>query len=122
MSDPYSIASDHLRASVKPHGAELCRLQTGAGLDLLWNGDPAVWGRQAPVLFPVVGALKGGRMLHQGRSYPLGRHGFARDREWALKRLTAHSCRFRLRDDPGTRAMYPSPSSWRSVSGSTARS
>ena len=31
----YTIASDHLRAAVKVHGAELCRLQTGAGVDLL---------------------------------------------------------------------------------------
>jgi galactose mutarotase-like enzyme len=109
MSDSYSIASDHLRASVKPHGAELCRLQTGAGLDLLWDGDPAVWGRQAPVLFPVVGALKGGRLLHQGRSYPMGRHGFARDMAFRLARLTGHSCCFRLGDDAATRTMYPFP-------------
>jgi len=109
MLDRYSIASDHLEVSVKPRGAELCRLRTGAGLDLLWDGDPAVWGRQAPVLFPVVGALKGGRMLHQGRSYPMGRHGFARDLDFRLTRLTGHSCRFFLGDDAATRASYPFP-------------
>jgi len=108
MSDHYSIASDHLRASVRIHGAELCQLQTGSGLQLLWNGDPAVWGRQAPVLFPVVGALRGG-LRHQGRVYPMPRHGFARDLDWTLVRLTGHSCSFRLRDDAGTRAMYPFP-------------
>jgi galactose mutarotase-like enzyme len=108
MLDHYSIASDDLQALVKPHGAELCRLRAG-GLDLLWDGDPAVWARQAPVLFPVVGALKGGRLLHQGRSYPMGRHGFARDMEFRLNRLTGHSCRLRLGDDPATRASYPFP-------------
>jgi len=108
MADQYSIASDHLKASVKLHGAELCRLAAG-GQDLLWNGDPAVWGRQAPVLFPVVGALKDGRLLHQGQAYPMPRHGFARDLDFSLVRLTGHSCRFRLRDDPATRAMYPFP-------------
>jgi galactose mutarotase-like enzyme len=107
--DHYSIASDHLRASVKPHGAELCRLQTGSGLDLLWDGEPAVWARQAPVLFPVVGALKGGRLLHQGQSYPMPRHGFARDLDFRLVRLTGHSCSFRLSDDACTRASYPFP-------------
>jgi galactose mutarotase-like enzyme len=108
MLDHYSIASDHLRASVKPHGAELCRLQAG-GLDLLWDGDPAVWARQAPVLFPVVGALKDGRLLHRGQAYPMGRHGFARDLDFQLARLTGHSCSLRLRDDPATRARYPFP-------------
>ena len=107
MLDQYRIASDHLRAWVKPHGAELCRLQTGDGLDLLWDGDPAVWGRQAPVLFPVVGALKDGRLLHQGQAYPMPRHGFARDLHFRPVRLTGHSCRFRLGADAATRAMYP---------------
>ena len=107
--DTYSIASDHLRASIRTHGAELCRLQTGDGLDLLWNGDPAFWRGQSPVLFPVVGALKGGRLRHLGQSYPLGKHGFARDRAFRLVRLTAHSCTLRLRDDEATRAMYPFP-------------
>lgn len=105
----HSIASDDLRASVKTHGAELCRLQTGAGIDLLWSGDPAFWAGQAPVLFPVVGALKGGRLLHQGESYPMAKHGFARNRDFRLVRLTGHSCSFRLVDDPGTRTMYPFP-------------
>jgi len=107
--DTYSIASDHLRASVKLHGAELCRLQTGDGLDLLWDGDPAFWRGQAPVLFPVVGALKGGRLLHRGVAYPMGKHGFARESAFRLLRLTAHSCSFRLQDDAATRARYPFP-------------
>jgi galactose mutarotase-like enzyme len=104
----YPIASDHLQASVKPHGAELCRLQAG-GADLLWDGDPVFWARQSPVLFPVVGAPKNGLLLHQGTSYPMPRHGFARDRDFRMVRLTGHSCSFRLQDDPATRAMYPFP-------------
>ena len=105
----YDIAGDLIRASIKTAGGELCRLQTGAGLDLLWDGDPAVWGRQAPNLFPVVGALKGDRLVHKGKAYTMPKHGFARDREWALKRLTAHSVTLRLVDDEATRAMYPFP-------------
>jgi galactose mutarotase-like enzyme len=108
MADQYSIASDPLNVSVKLHGAELCALRAG-GQDLLWAGDPAVWGRQAPVLFPVVGALKGGRLLHRGKAYPMPRHGFARDRDFSLVRLTGHSCCMRLCDDAATRAMYPFP-------------
>lgn len=107
--DSYTISSDHLRASVKAHGAELCRLQTASGLDLLWPGDPAVWGRQAPVLFPVVGALKDDLLVHQGRAYPMPRHGFARDRDFRLVSLSGHGCTLRLEDDAATRAAYPFP-------------
>jgi len=105
----YIIAGDLLRASVKTAGGELCRLQTGTGLDLLWDGVPGVWARQAPTLFPVVGSLKGDRLLHEGVSYPMPRHGFAKDREWTLKRLTAHSITLRLVDDAASRAQYPFP-------------
>jgi len=107
--DVYSISSDELRVSVKRRGAELCRLRTGAGLDLLWDGDPAFWSGQAPVLFPVVGALEGGLLRHQGQAYPMPRHGFARERDFRMVMLSAHACRFRLEDDPGTRASYPFP-------------
>ena len=106
--DEYRIASDHLQVSVKRHGAELCRLRAG-GVDLLWEGDPAVWSGQAPVLFPVVGALQGGQLRHAGQAYPMPRHGFARTREFRLVRLTGHSCRFRLEADADTRASYPFP-------------
>ena len=109
MADHYCIASDHLRATVNTRGAELCRLQAGTGLELLWDGDPAVWGRTAPVLFPVVGALQGGRLVHQGQSYPMPRHGFARDMDFRLVRLSGHACTLSLGDDAVTRAMYPFP-------------
>ncbi len=105
----YSIAGDLLGARVKTAGGELCSLQTASRQELLWSGDPAVWERQAPTLFPIVGALKGDRLTHRGTTYTLPKHGFARDREWTLKRLTAHSVTLRLRDDDETRACYPFP-------------
>jgi galactose mutarotase-like enzyme len=107
--DRYTISSDHLRVEVKVRGAELCRLQAGPGQDLLWDGDPAVWGRHAPVLFPVVGSLKDGLLVHQGHAYPMPRHGFARDRDFRLVRLTTHGLTLRLDDDGATRAAYPFP-------------
>ena len=105
----FRIASDHLSASILAKGAELCRLQTGTGQDLLWSGDPAVWGRTAPVLFPVVGALQDDTLIHEGQSYPMTRHGFARDLDWTLVRQSGHALTLRLTDTPGTRAAYPFP-------------
>ncbi|BDU76156.1 aldose 1-epimerase family protein [Mesoterricola sediminis] len=103
----YTIASDELTAAVRTAGAELCRLRTRKGLSLLWGGDAAVWARQAPNLFPVVGGLKDDTLRHKGRAHSMPKHGFARDREWTLKRLCGHEVVLRLRDDEGTRAMYP---------------
>ena len=105
----FTIAGDLLRATVNSAGAELCRLQTAGGVDLLWGGDPRIWARTAPTLFPIVGALKDDRLRHKGQIYPMKKHGFARDRAWSLKRVMGHSCTFRLVHDEATLAQYPFP-------------
>ena len=106
MMDRHVLANGTLSATVKAEGAELCSLRDAAGEEMLWQAD-AVWPRHAPVLFPIVGRLKDDRLLHQGRSYHLIQHGFARDRRFAWLNRSATACRLVLRDDTETRAVYP---------------
>ena len=73
---------------------------------MLWQAGP-VWPRHAPVLFPIVGRLKDDRLRHQGKSYHLPQHGFARDRRFAWLNRSATACRLVLHEDAGTRAVYP---------------
>ena len=61
---------------------------------MLWQAGP-VWPRHAPVLFPIVGRLKDDRLRHQGKSYHLPQHGFARDRRFAWLNRSATACRLR---------------------------
>jgi galactose mutarotase-like enzyme len=103
------IASDFLSASFLAAGAELQRLTALPGQDLLWDGDPKVWGRHSPVLFPIVGALKDNLLVHEGVAYPMPRHGFARDLPFTLVRLSRQACVFQLTDSEATRAAYPFP-------------
>ena len=63
------------------HGAELQSLQY-KGHEYLWHGDPAYWGRRSPILFPMVGKVYGGAFRVDGKEYPMGQHGFARDSEF----------------------------------------
>lgn len=107
--DACSIANPQLRAEFVAKGAELRRLQVAHGSDLLWNGDPDVWGRVSPVLFPIVGGLKDGVLRHRGQSYPMAQHGFARDCDFKLVRLTREACTWVLQDDEATRQQYPFP-------------
>ncbi len=103
-----ALANDHCRAAFAAHGAELTSLAVPAtGLEYVWPADPAVWGRHAPVLFPIVGRLPDDTYLHHGRPYRLGQHGFARDQEFAVLRHTADELAFRLTDSAATRAAYP---------------
>jgi galactose mutarotase-like enzyme len=102
-----SLRSDRLIAEVDPLGAQLSRLQDGAGRDLLWDGDPAVWSGRAPLLFPIVGALAGGRYRLGSTSYPLSRHGFARGKLFELVESTPEQALFRLTADATTLPVYP---------------
>ncbi len=102
-----SIRSAELAAQVDPLGAQLSSLQDRAGRDLLWDGDPAVWTGRAPILFPIVGALAGGRYRLGAETYPLSRHGFARGKRFELARSSSSAATFRLSADEDTRRVYP---------------
>lgn len=107
MSELVSIASGPLSATVSSLGAELVRLRTAGGVELLWDGNPAVWAGRAPLLFPIVGSVKDDRIKVGGRSYPLSRHGFARTSTFELVEAQPSCCLWRLRPDEQTRAGYP---------------
>jgi galactose mutarotase-like enzyme len=102
-----SIGTSGLRASVSEHGAELVRLQDRDGLDLMWDGDPAVWAGRAPLLFPVIGNVRHDRISVDGVDYPIARHGVARTSRFDLIASDASSCRWQLRSNDETRIHYP---------------
>lgn len=102
------IGNGVLEAAVSALGAELQSLRRlDTGLEHLWQGDAASWPRRAPVLFPIVGRLRGDRYLWKGVEYPLRQHGFARDRVFELAAHDAASATFVLADDDETRRAFP---------------
>src|ERR1700761_770070 len=104
--DKHTISSNGLSATVFAHGAELCSLKMEDGLELIWQAG-SEWRRHAPLLFPIVGRLKGDQLRHRGESYPMTQHGFARDSRFAWAERNERSCRLLLTDDPATRSRYP---------------
>ncbi|GAC1383406.1 MAG: hypothetical protein NVSMB30_30910 [Hymenobacter sp.] len=104
----YTLHSAQCHARFAAHGAELTSLvATATGLEYVWDGDPTVWGRHAPVLFPLVGRLPDDAYYHEGRDYKLPQHGFARDQEFAVVRHSATEVVFRLQQDAATRTVFP---------------
>ena len=101
------IASDRLTAEISQAGAELVRLTDAVGRDYLWDGDPAWWAGRAPVLFPIVGTLAGGRFRWQGREYALPRHGLARRSEFTVTEHGRDGLILRLTANEATRAVWP---------------
>ena len=107
-STHYTLSTPRCQATFAAHGAELTSLVTEAnGLEYIWAGDPAVWGRHAPVLFPLVGRLPGDEYRYEGRDYKLPQHGFARDQEFRVLRHSVSEVVFQLRHDEATRAVFP---------------
>jgi len=106
----YTIQNEALLAEVDDLGAELRILRTKAdGHDFLWCGDPAMWGRVAPVLFPFVGGLKDDSFKYQNKKYTMQKHGFARKTVFSLSEQTAESLVMTLTDSPETMEGFPFP-------------
>ncbi|SMC44096.1 Galactose mutarotase [Fulvimarina manganoxydans] len=108
MTDRFALKAEGVSAVVKAEGAELVSLKDAGGDELLWQAGPE-WPRHAPVLFPVVGRLSGDTLRHDGQSYAMGQHGFARDRLFEAVEIGDDRLVMRLRDDAQSRAVYPFP-------------
>lgn len=104
------IENGVLRAEISPLGGELQslgRIENEGFVEYLWQGLPEYWERRAPLLFPIVGRLRGGRYTHMGKSYEMGCHGFASQLEHKLSTTGGASARTVLEDSPETRKQYP---------------
>ncbi|MBN7813056.1 aldose 1-epimerase family protein [Algoriphagus sp. H41] len=105
----HTIESESLRVQVKLKGMELSSIQSKAsGQEYLWQGDAQFWTGQAPILFPIIGALKGGKTSFQGKDYALPKHGFVRNSTLPkLVRQEASLLVFSVESNDETRAVYP---------------
>lgn len=92
--------------AVALRGAEL-QFWRSNGADLIWTPDPTVWRQTAPLLFPVVGWTRDGRARVGEAVFPLGLHGFARSKSFAVAARTPDSATLVLEDDEETLALYP---------------
>ena len=99
-----TIQNEFLSLTVDTHGAEAVSLKNAAGEELLWQADPAVWERHAPILFPWTGKLKDGSFTHGGKTYKGGQHGFARDVEHTLLKAEGDTIQLELRPDEAMKA------------------
>ena len=105
----YSFENESLRVTVADRGAELVSVFDKARqAERIWTGDPAIWNRHAPILFPFVGKVMNGVYRTGGREYPMPtQHGFARDMDFARMEETADSVTHSLTATDETRASYP---------------
>lgn len=103
------LENEHLRVTVADEGAELVSVYDKAkGAERIWTGEPSVWNRHAPILFPFVGKVANGKYRIGEREYPMKtQHGFARDRVFACEEEDALSVTHRLEAGDWSRERYP---------------
>jgi len=103
-----TIHNELLTIDVDTKGAELISIRAVKdNLEYLWQGDSKVWGRHAPILFPMVGKLNENKTIIEGNTYSMGQHGFARDLEFKLVAQTSKSVSYELLFNEETLKIYP---------------
>lgn len=96
-----------MEAVVTTKGGELISFKDEEGIERIWQGDPEYWTGRNPLLFPVVGNLKEGKIKINGETYSMNRHGFAREREFVITEQAEDHVVMELRADEDTLKKYP---------------
>ena len=104
--EQHRIAAGPLAVTIRARGAEPTSISHALAGEMLWQAG-AAWPKPAPVLFPIVGELAHGEYRHDGRTYKLARHGFARELDFTWTETGHDACTLILADDERTRAHFP---------------
>ncbi len=104
----YTIENEYLKVTVTTKGAQIASvIRKLDGVEHIWQADPAVWGWHGPILFPHCGKVVDGVIEVDGKEYPSGQHGFARNMEHSLTYRTDDHMYFTLEDSEETRKHWP---------------
>jgi len=101
-----TIQNQFLKAEINRRGAELVSVEKD-GKNFIWEIDENFWDKTSPVLFPVIGGLKGNTYEYQNKKYQLPRHGFARECDFELVSKTEDSAVFTLKYSEETLKVFP---------------
>ena len=99
---------------IKNDVLEVCILTKGAQIksvkgnkEYMWEGNPEIWGKHAPVLFPICGTLKDGKYTYKGNTYSMKNHGFSGSADFAVREHTDDSLTLFIEDNEETKKCYP---------------
>lgn len=104
----HTIENAFVRATFSSIGCELQSLILKKdNTEYIWQADPDIWEKHAPLLFPLIGRLKDGEYTFEGKTYHAPSHGFARDSEFEVVSKTEDSITFLLKPNELSAAIYP---------------
>lgn len=102
------LKNDCLEVTLASKGAEIIKI---VGLEdqinYMWRRDPIQWANSAPILFPIVGALKNNECRIDGKVYSMTQHGFSRHSEYATNQKNDEEVVFTLTSNDEIVKQYP---------------
>lgn len=102
------LKNDCLEVTLASKGAEIIKI---VGLEdqinYMWRRDPIQWANSAPILFPIVGALKNNECRIDGKVYSMTQHGFSRHSEYATNQKNDEEVVFTLTSNDEIAKQYP---------------
>ena len=75
--------------------------------ELMWCADEKYWGKTSPFLFPMIGNLRNGKTIINGKEYSISKHGFARDNEFTVESTTENTAVLSFESNEETLKSYP---------------
>lgn len=104
------LSNKWLEIEISPKGAEVCSIK---GLrthkEYIWKGDPALWNRHSPLLFPIVGRLNKDTAIIDGQRYKIPKHGFMSDAKFETKLIDEHKVVLYFDSSGKMHSIYPFP-------------
>lgn len=104
----YSLSNEFLEVKVSSTGGAMTSIKSKDGLEYLWQGDPAYWANQAPLLFPICGSIRENQAsVGDHRQMQMNRHGIVRDKEFDCEQQSMHSVTMAVRSDEEMLEQFP---------------
>jgi len=101
------IKNEFLEVEIAAKGAEIQSVKTPDGFEFMWDANPDVWARHAPVLFPNCGRFVNDEYTYNGKKYHMTGHGFALNKVFDVKSADVASVVFSIGTDDETKVSYP---------------
>lgn len=103
-----TIENEYLKAEINELGAELTSLVNKSnGASYIWDGNPEVWAKHAPNLFPSIGRSMNDHYYVDGKRYEMPQHGIGFFHNYNVRQLSSNSITLIMKSDDETRKYYP---------------
>lgn len=102
------LSNQYLTVNLHPKGAEIISIVGNQDhINYMWKRDACQWANSAPILFPIVGAIKNDTCRIDGKEYHMTQHGFARHNEFEIKNQSQTEVTFTLVSNAEIIKQYP---------------